>query len=796
MSGLARFITDHPGWIIVTILGITFGFALFLPRIGFLADYSKMLPADDPIVARYEKTRDLFGGQSIFMLAITAEEGGTLFDLPSLQKLYAVTAELEKLKEEGVAEEVVSAANVKIVEGTAAALLVHPILPGPPQDAEDVRLFQEKAWAERLVRDSFVLADGTGAVLVIRLAPHVEAREDVQAAILKRLEDISAKYSGPERFYISGNAAFLVYVNRYMRQDLAILLPVVAAVVVITLLVSFRNWRGVVLPLGVVLVGLVWTMGLMGITGRKLTMISTFLPVVLVAVGSAYGIHVVNDFLQRAGSSQDKKALVQATVREMFIPVLGAATTTAAGFLTLLSSFLVPTREFGVFSAFGVMVCFVLAMVMIPSLFMLLPVPKVQRTSTEMRSAEKFARFLSAHPWPAILFVLVGLLGLAMGIPHLKVESDVTCYFRADSPVVEGVRAVDERFGGSQELSVVIDTGRRDGLKDPAVLRFMDRLQRFLEAQPSVGTTSSLADLVKESYFTLRADDPAFYAVPETSRAVAQVLLLYEMGGGEVTGSLATRDFRLGRISARVRSVGLAGYDALVRAVEDFMAKEKPEAITDWYVTGSPSLYIQLSKKLIASQLVSLGTSFVVVGAIVAVLMLSLGAGLLSLIPLLVAVAGNFGVMGYAGAYLDMATVMIASLTVGIGVDYAVHFLNRYRNERGQGLAHREALSAAFRTSGRAIVINALTLALGFLVMLFSRFGALNTFGWLIALTMVTSMVGTLLVLPAILRWISPEVYQPWPGLKTVWARVGLAGARNPGLSSQKEKEGKDEPRA
>jgi len=785
MTRFFRFVLAHPVWTLLALAGVTLAFSLFLPRIGFQADYSKMLPEDDPIVAQYKKTRDLFGGQSVFILAVAAEEGGSLFDLPSLQKLYAVTAELEKLKDEGLVEEVVSPANVKIVEGTAAALLVRPILPKAPETEEDVRVFQEKALAERLVRDNLILSDGSGALIVLRLSSKVEVREDIQAQILARLEEISAKYAGPERFYISGNAAFLVYVNRYMRQDLALLLPVVVVVIILVLLVSFRNWRGVVLPLAVVLVGLIWTMGLVGLTDRKLTMISTFLPVVLVAVGSAYGIHVVNDFLQRAKSGQDKKELVLATMREMFVPVLGAAVTTAAGFLTLLSSFLVPTREFGVFSAFGVMACFVLAMLMIPIVLVLLPLPKTRaETEAKERLSPALAQIFSRRPWVPLVVVLFVLSALLAGVPKLKVESDVTRYFREDSPVVEALRVVDGAFGGSQELSVVVDTGRRDGLKDPEVLRFMDRLQRFLEERPEVGATSSLADLVKESYFTLRGDDPAFYTIPETSRAVAQVLLLYEMGGGEVTGSMATRDFRMGRISARVRSVGLAGYDDLIRAVSEFVEREKPEKIVDWYVTGSPSLYIQLSKKLIASQLMSLGTSFGAVGAIVSALMLSLGAGLLSLIPLLVAVAGNFGVMGFVGAYLDMATVMIASLTVGIGVDYAVHFLSRYRNERQAGLDHASALRETFRTSGRAIVINALTLALGFFVMLFSRFGALNTFGWLMALTMVMSMLGALLVLPAVLAFVPKKAYFPWPAL-SAW-RARLAGAFDPKKGGEK----------
>ncbi|MBC7093657.1 RND family transporter, partial [Candidatus Bipolaricaulota bacterium] len=703
------------------------------------------------------------------------EDGGTLFDLPSLQKLYAITAELEALKEENLVSEVVSPANVKVVEGTATALLVRPILPGPPATEEDVARFREKALSERMVRDALVRADGSAAVIVLRLRPEVEEREDLMAQILSRLEGIQARYSGPERFYISGNAAFLVYVNRYMRQDLAWLLPIVIAVVVVVLFLSFRTVRGVLLPLGVVLVALIWTMGLLGLTGTKLTMISTFLPVVLVAVGSAYGIHVVNDFAQRAGAGE-KRELVRATVEEMFTPVLGAALTTAAGFLTLLSSFLVPSREFGAFAAFGVVVAFVLAMTMIPALLALFPLPR-RRTEGELRAGRALAAFLSRRPVLTVVGAVLVLAAFLGGVPLLRVESDVTRYFRQDSPVVEGLKFVEAAFGGSQELSVVVDTGRRDGLKDPEVLRFMDRLQAFLEARPEVGATSALADLVKESYFTLRGDDPAYYAIPETSRAVAQVLLLYEMGGGEATGSLSTRDFARGRITARVRSVGLAGYDALTREVQAFVAQEKPAGVVDWYVTGSPSLYIQLSKKLIASQIMSLGTSFGAVGLIVAVLMVSLGAGLLALIPLVVAVAGNFGVMGFAGAYLDMATVMIASLTVGIGVDYAVHFLTRYRRERAKGADHAQALAETLGTAGRAIVINALTLTFGFLVMLLSRFGALVTFGWLISLTMVTSMVGALFILPAVLAWVPTRAYQPALRWERVRSRLGLAGA-------------------
>lgn len=773
MKRILRGVVDHPVWTLLGILVVTGIFAVFLPRLGFQADYSKMLPAGDPVVAEYERTRDLFGSQSLFMFAIAAEEGGTLFDLSSLVKIYAITDELQGLIAEGLLEEVISPATVDIVEGSATAITVRPPLPGPPRTEEDVVLFRERVLGERLVRDSLVLSDGSAMVLVLKAAPELEDDEEAMGRVLARLEEIEVRHGGPERFYGSGDAAFLVYVNRYMRKDLGFLLPVVIAIVVAALFLSFRTLRGVLLPMAVVLVALVWTMGLVAAVGAKLTMISTFLPVLLVAVGSAYGIHIVNDHAELARSGGDRRKLAYRIATEMLLPVAGAALTTAAGFLTLLAAFLVPTREFGLFAAFGTLAAFVLAMTLIPAVLALLPLPRRRERRSRLLfdlTVTRSTRYLGRRPVLMVALATAVFGAFLVGVPLLKVESDMTRYFRTDSPVVTGLRFVEERFGGSQELSVVIDTDRRDGLKDPVVLRFMDGLQGFLEARAEIGDALSLADLVKETYFTLRGDDPAFYTIPTTAPAVAQVLLLYEMGGGEVTRGMSTRDFSRGRITARVRSVGLSGYAALTRDVEAFISREKPPQVPSYYVTGSPAVYIQLSRKLIQSQIVSLGTSFGAVGVIVAVLMASLGAGLLALVPLVVTVAGNFGVMGYAGAHLDMATVMIASLSVGIGVDYAVHFLSRYRRERADGRNHREALGETVRTSGRGILINAVTLTVGFLVMLMSSFGALVTFGWLIALTMVTSLIGALFVLPAALAWVDPGWLTPrwrWVGRRS-----------------------------
>ena len=774
----ARWIARHPIWVLVGVALITAFFGAFAPRIEFLTDMEKMLPQDNPVVRRFEETKDTFGSQSMVMVAMAAPEGGTVFNLETLKKLYAITAEFEKLEDDKLLEDVMSPANMDIVQGTATALVVGPILSHPPETEEDVAVFREKALSERMLKGTFVLEDGSAFAMILKVHPEAEKDQAKIDELMERVNAIIARYEGPERFYVTGSAALGYYANQYMHRDLAVLFPIVILVVMAVLYASFRSLRGMALPLIVVLIAVIWTVGLMSLCGAKLTMASTILPVLLVAVGSAYGIHVVNDYFERAVQGKgSREELIAQVVEEMANPVFTAALTTAA----------------------GVMFSFVLSLTLIPAVLALTRPPKAVHRRREQGSIlERGSRLLAdalsgRGRWVVLGIAVVVIAVFASQIPHLKVETDQSKYFRQDSPVIVGTNFIEEHFaGGSMQMSVVIDTGRRDGIKDPKVLQFMDELQAYLESLGPVGDTTSIVDLIKETNYTLHGDDDAYYTIPPTKRAVAQVLLMYEMGGGEVLKSMATRTFSKAQVTAMVRSVGSAELKRLLDQVHDYLAKHTPPGIVA-YTTGVPDVYIELSEKLIHSQITTLFTSLGAVGVIVAALMGSLVAGLFALTPLIVSVVGNFGTMALAGANLDIATVMIASMVIGIGVDYAVHVITRYRRERMKGKPHRDALFVTYNTAGRAVLYNALTLTAGFLVLLFSSFGALQTMGWLIALTMVTSALGALLIIPTIFGLTEPRFLTRRVAVvrgKT-GVRLGWQGADpNPADGSTKNKKG------
>ncbi|MCD5408982.1 MMPL family transporter [Candidatus Bipolaricaulota bacterium] len=751
---VATWIVAHPKWVLGGLVLITLFFALFALRIDFLTDWKKMLPHDDPVVAKFLETRDTFGSQSVVMVALAAPEGETLFNLSSLQKLYALTRELETLEESGYLEDVVSPATMDVVQGTDIALVVEPVLSHPPETEEDVAAFREVILAERQLVGTMVLPDGSAMIMILKVHPDIAADQDKVSELVQRVQEITARYQGPEEIYITGDAALMHFAYRYMRGDLKFLLPIVVLVVAAVLYIGFRSLRGLVLPLQVALMAVIWTVGLMSLCGVKFTIISTILPALLVAVGSAYGIHVVNAYFHRIERNGDRREVVVQVIEEMLNPVSITALTTAAGFLTLITSFLVPTREFGLFSAAGVMFAFLISLTLIPAALVLLPPSKRRWAEGGEGAFDQLARGVVRATHRRGLWVVLtalAVLGVFLAaIPSLKVESDVSKYFCASSPVIQGMNFVEERFGGSLFMSVVVDTGRRDGFRDPEVLRFAEGLEEYLEGFEAVGDISSIVELVKETNYTMHGDDEAYYAIPDSARAVAQLLLLYEMGGGEILRSMVTRDFSQAQISVRVKAVGTAEFERIIRLTQDYIAQHAPPGVAG-YVTGLPAIYDRISHKIVHSQIVSLLASFLAVGTIVALLMGSLVAGFISLTPLAFSVGSSFGIMAYAGVNLDMATVMLASLVIGIGVDYGVHFITRYRRERLGEVDHERAFLAAFRTAGRGITYNAVTLTLGFLVLLLSNFGALQTFGWLIALTMVTSALGALVVVPAAL---------------------------------------------
>jgi len=557
--------------------------------------------------------------------------------------------------------------------------------------------------------------------------------------------------------------AIEVTVADYIVRDMKLLLPIVYAVVILCLWLSFRRPLGVLLPLLTVMISTLWTMGAMALARVPLNTLTGCLPVLLTAVGTAYTIHILFHFLHNAAESQDRQEALVRAVSQVGFAVIATGLTTMGGFASLGISQVMPIRYFGLFAAVGTLVSLLCSITLVPALLMLglnRIRPLSPRTTQEKgldRALRRYVRFVIRHRRTVYLLSLLLSALFAWGSTRIHAESDYVTLFRKSSYLWRSDQIINRFFNGSSVLDIMVLGEDPDAMKNPETLRKMEALQRFVEDLPHVGGTMSLADYIKRMNQALNDGDPDHHRVPDTREMIAQCLLLYSMSGDESDlEEVVNDDYSIGCIAVNLKSGSTRYAGELVRRIEDFNEENTRLPIR---MTASMVLGKIVDDLTIRGQIESMIVSTLVVFALVALILRSLTAGLLGILPLLLCILINFGVLGWLGIALMMGTATIASVALGIGIDYAIHFLNMAKIRVGGAESVEQALEDTAGTAGRAIVYNAAAVGFGFLVMIFSLFKGDIYFGALITLTMFTASLATLTLLPCLICTFRPKFF-------------------------------------
>lgn len=747
MKRWINFVLDRPWFVIAVVLVITAVTASFLPRLVFDASIDAMIPEDDPVLIDLQEVAEDFGSQELFFIAIQSDD---VFTPHTLKKISDLADELEVLP--GVTE-VQSPFNVEMVESSFFGIEIGPMTHSVPQKPDEIEEFKENIlnspYAGRLAT-----LDGRGAALLLNLDADKQKRNEV----INEVEKIVDSYRGPEEIDIIGDAYILNYTEKAMKRDLLNLIPFVIILIILVLYFTFRSMLGVFIPLVTVGASLIWTVGIMSWYGIAVSMISMVMPVILVTLGIASSIHILNKYQESLAEGLSKRKALEQTFEIITSPVVMAAFTTAAGFASLITAFVHPIREFGVLTAIGVMLAMGLSLSLVPALLILGKEPTVRQNNSDeketllTRVLDSITRWSIIHSRKLTVIVLVIVLVFAFGATRITLESNIVNYFGESSPVKKGTRVIEEVFGGSMQVSVVVDTGEEDGLKDPEVLQEVLAIQEYLNSWDTINHATSIADVIRELNQALWDGEPEFYSIPESREGVAQQLLLFTMQGGSALDELVSYDYSRALITAQMKTLDAKMMSDVINQVESYLADRYDDSGLEVRLLGTPKVMLRLMNRYVQTQVSSLVSSSIAVGIIVAFLMKSAALGLLSLVPLLFTVIINFGIMGYAGLPLDAVTSIIASLAIGIGVDYAIHYISRYRLELAERKNVEQALRATGISAGRGIVYNAFALIIGFLVLVFSHFRAIAVFGVLISVTMIVSSLAALLVIPLLLN--------------------------------------------
>ncbi len=741
MKSISVFIARYPWVVLLVALIATVVFGLALKNLRIEAEVTRMLPEDEPGVRVLRVVDNEFGGSEQVVVLVEAVD---LFAPEVLVRLDSMVQQLTGL---AAVNEVVALTNLQDVRGVGDEVLISRLIDTIPEDSSGLEKLRQRLLGDRRYRGRLIAEDGKSTVLLVRLKNGVD-----RVAAVREIEQVVNENWQEGRVTLAGSAALMKYMRDWMKQDLIRLLPLVVGVLLLVFALAFRNWQGVVLPLLAVGLAVVWTMGLIGLTGQPLTVVLIVLPPVILTVGSAYGVHIVARWHQEQMAGKTGAELVAAVVEHTGIPVILAMTTTLAGFAANFVMRIVAIRAFAIFAVVGIFLSFLLTVFFLPAVLVL-----VARRSLHQDPGRKRCAFRPAGWWKKwagwatkwalpVLGITAGLMALALFFgTKVKPETDFVRYFKPGSGPTRAAKVVNEQFGGELQFEIIVD----GDIQHPAVLKQMERFINDLKGVPNITHITSIVDVLKATNRAFNQDRAEFEVIPDNRDAVAQFLLLLSFSGSDYLASMITSDYQRARITAQFREERSAEIGRAVKQVRDLIARDFSSDVKV-ELGGMPLAIYALHQGIARSQLISIIVAFVMVFLLVALMFRSVKLGGAAMVPIAWTLAVAFGVMGIMGIEVDIVTAMLGSIALGIGIDYSCHLIARFQEEGRKGFSGEERLHRTLSGVGPAILTNALAVGLGFAVLAFSSLVIIQKFGLLIAGAMLLATFGALILLPAI----------------------------------------------
>ena len=763
---LAAAVVRHRVLTVAAVLLVTAALLAGAGRLAIVIDPDETLPQDHPFVVATSLADRLFGSKFAVVIGLTPRQGDAL--QPDV--LAAVRGITEALGQDpGVVRAnlaSLSAPKIKDIAGEGDELQVRPMLrAGEPRDALEAALARNPAYAGLLLsRDQ-----RTTAVIA-------EFRKDEGGfrAIAARVDAIVAPYrSAALEINTAGQPIFLGLAEVFSDR-MAWLFPLALVVIGLIHLEAFRSWQGLVLPLVTGLIATAWALGFMGWTRTPLDAFNASTPILILAVAAGHAVQILKRYheeycalLEDADPPDAKSANREAIVRALAAtgPVMVAAgLTAAASFASLLVFKITTIRTFGLFTAIGILSALAIELTFIPALRAMLAPPGARQVAREAetgvwdRIAGVLARVVIVRPRTVLAASLAFLALAAAGSALVHVNNSLRSFFLASTEVRQQDSRLNARLAGNNVLTIIVRGQDEDAIKSPAVLRAMEATQRFLEREPAVGKTISLVDFIRQIDRAMNTDtDPATpRPLPDSQELVAQYLLLYSLSGGPSDfDAYVDSGYRNAVVTAYLREENSQYLGDLNQRLHAFLATAYPPGI-EVLVGGNVMSPVALNEILVGNKLLNIAQIALAVFVVSSILFRSVLGGALVLVPLVLAVAGNFGLMGWAGIPLQVATATVSAMAVGIGADYAIYMLYRLRAEAAAD-GPEAAMERTFRSAGKAVMFVATAIAGGYAVVMLS-YGFLIHFwlGLLISVAMLVSAAAALTTLPALAMLVRP----------------------------------------
>ncbi len=783
LENMGKWITKNPIKIIIVMLLLSFAVISNLPKITIDTSTEGFLHHEDPALVRYEAFKDQFGQDEKIMVVVQSKD---IFDATFLDKLQKLHYELENSVPH--LNDITSLLNARNTRGEGDQLIVEDLFENFPTNSQEIKAIKKLAVNSEMYTNLLFNEDLTYTTIILEPSAYESSdsgdelegfgEEEADAQDLEFLKDssksemvnvaerIAEKFSSEDfNVFIAGSLAVNDYNKRSVQKDMQKFVKLVLLMMMVFLFIVFRRVSAVILPIFIVAISLLTTIGAMALVGTPITIPTQILPSFLLAVGIGAVVHLLAMFFKDLNRNGDKHKAISYSLGHSGLAIIMTSLTTAAGLLSFSTAAIAPIADLGIFAAIGIMVALVNTLVLLPAILSVLPIkPAAQKQIEKSKKMDAFlktiADFSVNNAKAIVAFSAVIAIVWTYFATSVEFKHDPLSWQPDNSPVKIATDTVDRELKGSVTMEVIIDTKKDNGLYNSELLTKLDIVRQKAEAIESdayfVGKGWSVAEVLKEIHRALHNNEQKYYAITDNDALIPQEFLLFENSGSDDLEDLVDSSFSKARITFKLPWMEAGEYGALSDELTTLIKSELGDEV-EITITGMVPLF----QRTLSAAMSSMATSYVVAFILIAIMMMillgSVKIGLTSMIPNVLPIILTLGFMSMVNMPLDMFTMLVGAIVIGLSVDDTVHFFHNFAKYHHRGYSTKESLEHTMMGTGRALVATSIVLSLGFFVYMFASLSNLINFGILAGGAIVIALISNIILGPALLTLITKD---------------------------------------
>lgn len=765
----------HPYLIVLAIILLVAGFATQLPKVTFDTSTEGFLKKTNPALVTYNQFRDLFGRDERIVVTIAADN---LFSFEVLEEIRSLHNSIETNLPH--LDEVTSLINARHIYGENDDLIVEDLLENWPQSQADLKKLEESVDDIPLYKGLLVSKDKHLTTLLIKLntytrkAVHPDRPDELTleplgnvefSEVADALREIIKQHKKPGMdIQMAGSPMIITELHSLMLKDIRLFAGLTFAMIGIVLLLLFRRVSGVILPLITVAISIATAISIMVLNDQPLQLPTAVLPSFLISVGIGDSVHFLSLFFRHFSETKSKQEALRFSLGHSGLPMLLTSLTTAAGLISFSGVDILPIANLGIYASTGVMIAFFYTVTFLPAMICIVPLKPRERETQHLLSEDSkkgplnkaisFSIYLATHHSMKVIAVSLLITAVALySALQLDFSHNPMRWIPDGSSIKSATRVLDDKVGGSVNVEILIDTQTENGVYNPEFLEQLDQLEndlaRYKNEHFDVGHVMSVTDILKESNRALHGNEEHYYSIPQSRDLVAQELFLLEMSGADDLQDRVS-EYRISRTTVSIPWIDTLFYKGFIGELEDIIKNRitSPIHIT---VTGMVPLLGKTLSAVISATAQSYVIAIVVISIMMILLLRSFKYGLISMIPNLSPLIIVLGTMHLAGIHLDMFTMLIVSITIGLCVDDTIHFMHHFRSYYAETGNVARAITLTLDTAGRAMVVTSVVLTSGFIIFTLSAMNNLTAFGIFTAMSIVLALLADFILAPALM---------------------------------------------